>query len=92
YWWNQDSEKICVYVPVTPETDRAAVDFSIRPRGIRLAIDGVTIVEGTPFRRLLPADCLWLMDKENEPPFLQLELYKEDDFQNWPDLLREGSV
>lgn len=46
---------------------------------------------GTPFYRIDGYDSLYVFDSDNDPPFVQLELYKVREYQNWEDLLLETS-
>lgn len=49
------------------------------------------ILSGTPFYRIDGYESLYVVDIENEPPYVQLELYKYREYQNWEDFLIEGS-
>lgn len=49
------------------------------------------VLAGTPFYRISSYDSLFVVDSENDPPYVQLELYKLREYQNWEDLLLEGS-
>ncbi|CAM9785536.1 unnamed protein product [Discosporangium mesarthrocarpum] len=92
YWWNQDSDTVCVYVPVPRGFCKEGIDFVVKPQYISLKLDGEEVLSGTPFYLLDAYESLYLLDAENDPPYVQLELYKVRDFQNWEDLLLEGSL
>lgn len=49
------------------------------------------VLSGTPFYRIDGYESLYVFDSGNEPPFVQLELYKVREYQNWEDLLLETS-
>lgn len=50
------------------------------------------VLAGTPFYRINSYESLFVVDSENDPPYVQLELYKLREYQNWEDLLLEGSA
>lgn len=49
------------------------------------------VLSGTPFYRIDGYDSLYVLDSDNDPPYVQLELFKVREFQNWEDLLIESS-
>lgn len=50
------------------------------------------IISGTLFYRIDGYDSLYVVDAHNDPPYVQLELFKVREFQNWEDLTIEGSA
>ena len=49
------------------------------------------VLAGTPFYRIDGYESLYVFDSDNDPPYVQLELYKVREYQNWEDLLLETS-
>lgn len=50
------------------------------------------IISGTPFYRIDGYESVFIVDKANDPPYVQLELYKVREYQNWEDFLMEQST
>ncbi|CAN0279247.1 unnamed protein product, partial [Scytosiphon promiscuus] len=92
YWWNQDSDAVNIYVPVPPGFDAGKVEFVAKTRHVSLKLDGEEVLSGTPFYRIDGYESLYVLDSENDPPYLQLELFKVREYQNWEDLLLETSA
>ncbi|CAM9549183.1 unnamed protein product [Ascophyllum nodosum] len=91
FWWNQNAEAVCVYAPVPRGFDPQKVDFVAKSRHVSLKLDGEEVLTGTPFYRISGYDSLFVVDMENDPPYVQLELYKIREYQNWEDLILEVS-
>lgn len=51
----------------------------------------VQILSGTLFYRIDGYESLYVVDSQNDPPYVQLELFKVREFQNWEDLIIEKS-
>lgn len=68
-------------------SDCACLFFSFVPMPVLRQI-----LSGTTFYRIDGYDSLYVVDLENDPPYVQLELFKVRDFQNWEDLIIEGST
>lgn len=49
------------------------------------------ILSGKPFYKIDGYESLFVVDSGNDPPYVQLELYKVREYQNWEDLFLEGS-
>lgn len=67
----------------------ALIPALVMRRFLRLASQ---ILSGTPFYRIDGYDSLFVVDSSNDPPYVQLELFKVREFQNWEDLLLEDST
>ncbi|CAM9717395.1 unnamed protein product [Ectocarpus sp. 4 AP-2014] len=91
YWWNQNADAVSVYVPVPKDFDAEKVEFVAKTRHISLKFDGEQILAGTPFYRIDGYDSLFVLDSDNDPPYVQLELFKVREYQNWEDFLLEKS-
>lgn len=50
------------------------------------------VLVGTPFYRIDGYDSLFVLDSDNDPPYVQLELFKVREYQNWEDFLLEKST
>ncbi|CAN0097724.1 unnamed protein product [Ectocarpus fasciculatus] len=92
YWWNQNADAVSVYVPVPKDFDAENVEFVAKTRHISLKFDGEEVLAGTPFYRIDGYDSLFVLDSDNDPPYVQLELFKVREYQNWEDFLLEKST
>lgn len=54
-------------------------------------VHGVQVLSGTLFYRIDGYESLYVVDSQNDPPYVQLELFKVREFQNWEDLIIEKS-
>ncbi|CAN0087168.1 unnamed protein product [Pylaiella littoralis] len=104
YWWNQNSDAVSVYVPVPEGFQADKVEFVAKTKHISLKLDGeearfflccfsffLDVLSGTLFYRIDGYESLYMLDSDNDPPYVQLELFKVREFQNWEDLLLEKS-
>ncbi|CAM9962303.1 unnamed protein product [Laminaria digitata] len=92
YWWHQNSDAVCVYVPVPEGFDPKTVEFTAKTKTISLKFGGEEVLSGTLFYRIDGYESLYVVDSQNDPPYVQLELFKVREFQNWEDLIIEKST
>mmetsp|Transcript_22394 Transcript_22394/g.29294 ORF Transcript_22394/g.29294 Transcript_22394/m.29294 type:complete len:224 (+) Transcript_22394:331-1002(+) len=98
FMWLQNRELIAIYVPLDDplqESDIEKSDVEIKFSRNRLEFllgDTETKVSGVLFGEINPENCYWTFEADQHPRFVNIQLEKNSEFDNWEKLFKEGKT
>uniref|UniRef100_A0A7S2V6G0 CS domain-containing protein n=1 Tax=Fibrocapsa japonica TaxID=94617 RepID=A0A7S2V6G0_9STRA len=84
YKWEQNHNKVCIYIPVDETVDKSDVDVEFEVHRLLLKLGGRdTKVGGLLGGTIKPEDSYWFWESDSSPPFITIELQKFKQYRNW---------
>merc|ERR1711934_145253 len=66
YKWEQDNDNTVVIVPVDEGVGKKQIKFELGVKNLKLVIQGNTILEGRPYRKVRHEDSIWEFDEDEK--------------------------
>ena len=90
YQWTQSMSDVQLRLPVELGTRGRSVKYKLTATSLSIACNGVQLIEGALFDRVVPDESLWTLQEEEGRLFVEVVMLKQREHESWASVVRGG--